>query len=169
MWRHLEQADPQLQPTMSAYAQLSWDQIWSQPVDQQVAHVLAYYTEQFPMILDDLQVYAGQGPIIMEGAAFLPELVHRWGVKEHQAVFLVPTKAFQLKFYSQRDWVQPILDECMDPDQAFANWMERDHRFGLDVIQKAYSIGYPTITVDGSADLAQTYQWVLEHFRLHQA
>ena len=76
MWRYLEQADPQSQPTMAAYAKMTWDEIWSQPVDRQVEHVIVYYTEQFPMILDDLQAYAGQGPIIMEGAAFLPALIH---------------------------------------------------------------------------------------------
>jgi 2-phosphoglycerate kinase len=169
MWRHLELADPQSQPTMAAYGKLSWNEIWSQPVDQQVEHVIAYYTEQFPMILDDLLAYAGQGPIIMEGAAFLPALVHRWGVAENQAVFLVPTKAFQLEFYSQRDWVRPILDTCTDPDQAFANWMERDHRFGQEIIQQAQSLGYPTITVDGIMDIEQTYQWMLEQFHLHSA
>lgn len=45
MWRHLGQAGPQSQPTMAAYSALSWNQIWSQPVEGQVADVCAYYTE----------------------------------------------------------------------------------------------------------------------------
>jgi hypothetical protein len=169
MWRHLEQADPQTQPTMAAYAAMTWDEIWSQPVDSQVGDVFAYYSEQFPMILDDLQAYAGEGPIIMEGAAFLPGLIHSWGVAALHAVFLVPTKTFQLEYYSRRDWVQPILDSCVNPDQAFANWMERDHRFGLEIVRQAQTLGYPTITVDGLTDIEQIYQWVIEHFRLQQA
>ena len=129
MWRHLEQADPRSQPTMAAYASMSWNEIWSKPVNSQVEDVFAYYAEQFPMILADLQEHADKGPIVMEGAAFLPRLIHGWGIAGQHVVFLVPTKAFQIQHYSQRDWVRPILDSCEDPDQAFANWMERDYLF----------------------------------------
>ncbi|MFU8827588.1 MAG: hypothetical protein ACNA70_08885 [Brevefilum sp.] len=166
MWRHLEQADPQSQPTMAAYAKLSWDQMWSQPVDQQVEDVFAYYTEQFLLIEADLEAYAGQGPIIMEGVAFLPKLVHAAGVPLGQALFLVPTKSFQMTHYSQRDWVQPILESCGDPDQSFANWMERDQRCGQEIIREAKALGYSTIIVDGLTEIEQTYQWVVERFCL---
>ncbi len=166
MWRHLEHADPQSQPTMAAYGKLSWDQMWSQPVEQQVEHVFAYYAEQGPLILADLEAYAGLEPIIMEGAPFLPALVHSWGLPPGQALFLVPDKAFQVANYSQREWVKPILDSCTDPEQAFSNWMERDHRFGQGVIQQAQALGYKAITVDGQLDIDATYAAVVEHFSL---
>lgn len=166
MWRHLEQADPQSQPTMAAYSKLSWDQMWSQPVDQQVEDVFAYYAEQGPLILADLETYVGQEPIVMEGAAFLPALVHAWGVPPSHVLFLVPTKAFQVANYSQREWVKPILDSCADPEQAFSNWMERDHRFGQGIIQQAQSLGYQAITVDGQLDIDSIYAVVIEHFSL---
>ena len=169
MWRHLEQADPQSQPTMAAYSKLSWEQMWSQPVDQQVEDVFAYYSEQGPLILADIEAYVGQEPIVMEGAAFLPTLVHAWGVPPGQALFLVPTKAFQVANYSQREWVKPILDSCADPEQAFSKWMERDHRFGQGVTQQAQAMGYCTITVDGQLDIDSIYAAVIEHFSLPEA
>ncbi len=166
MWRHLNQADPQLQPIMSAYATMSWDEIWSQPVNVQVADVFAYYTEQFPMILEDLLGYCDQGPIIMEGIAFLPELVHAWGVPFNRALFLVPDKAFQIAYYSQREWIQPILDSCRDPDQAFANWMERDHQCGLGILQQVKACEYQTIIVDESTNPEKIFDLGTVHFRL---
>jgi adenylate kinase family enzyme len=164
MWRHLEQADPKTQPTMAAYSHMSWDEIWSQPVNQQVQDEFAYYTEQFPMVLKDLLEYVDQAPIIMEGAAFLPELLIKWGVRSDHAMFLVPSKGFQIDHYSQRDWIQAILDSCQDPDQAFANWMERDHCFGLMVMEQAMDHGYSSIMVDGQKDVDMLYTQVLEHF-----
>jgi hypothetical protein len=167
LWRHLEQADPRSQPTMVAYRKMSWDEIWSQPIDSHVRDVFAYFAEQFSMILDDLLAYQDQGPIVMEGVAFLPELIFEWGVRSDHALFLVPTQAFQLAYYSQRDWVQPILDSCVDPDQAFANWMERDHSCGQAIIQQAQTLGYRTITVDDSTGLDELYLAVTAHFQLH--
>lgn len=164
LWRYLEQADPQLQPTMVAYAAMTWEEIWSQPVDSQVRDVFAYYTEQFSMILDDLLAYRDQGPILMEGVAFLPELISEWGVRPEHALFLVPTRAFQIEYYSQRDWVQPILDSCADPEQALANWMERDHRCGQVIIQKAQSCGYRSMIIDGAKDIDRIYAEVIAHF-----
>lgn len=46
------------------------------------------------MILEDLLSYWDQGPIIMEGVAFLTEVISAWGVGSNQALFLVPSKAF---------------------------------------------------------------------------
>lgn len=169
MQRHLDQADPRSQPTMAAYSALSWDEIWSQSVEDQVADVFAYYAEQFPMILEDLLGYCDQGPIIMEGVAFLPELVSAWGVRSNQALFLIPSKGFQIDYYSQRLWIQPILNTCRDPDQAFTNWMERDHRVGLKISQQAESSDYQRIIVDGVRDIDAIYGDVVQHFQISTA
>ena len=166
MWRHLNQAEPQLQPTMSAYSAMSWDEIWSQPIDIQVADVFAYYTEQFPMIIKDLMEYYDQGPIIMEGIVFLPELVYAWDVQFNQVLFLIPSKTFQIANYSQRVWVQPILDSCRDPDQAFANWMERDHQCGLEILHQVKTCEYQSIIVDESMDPEKIFELGTAHFRL---
>jgi adenylate kinase family enzyme len=168
MWRHLEQANSREQPTMFAYSKMSWDEMWSQPVNTQVQDVFSYYTEQYSMIMEDLLENWDQGPIIMEGAAFLPELLLKSGVRSEHAMFLVPSKRFQFDHYSQRDWIQAILDSCHDPDQAFANWMERDHRVGLEIIQQAQKMGYRTLVIDGTRDIDHIYSILLEHFSLNR-
>lgn len=163
--RHLEKANPQEHPTMTAYAQMSWNEIWSRPVGLQVAEEFRYYTELFPMILEDLLGFKSINTLIMEGAAFLPSLVHTWGVKPHQVLFMAPTKAFQIEHYSKRPWIDHILKECTNPPQAFENWMERDHLFGEEVIRQAQRYNYQYVIVNGSLSEDASYTKVKNHFR----
>jgi 2-phosphoglycerate kinase len=166
--QHLERADPDNHPTMTAYANMTWDQIWLSPVDRQVEDLFTFYTERFSMIHEDLVAYAGQEAIIMEGAAFLPSLIYAWGVQPRNALFLVPTKQFQLKHYSQRPWVEQILAACQNPQQAFANWMDRDHRFGLEIMQQAQDYVYQTVIVDGKTNIDAQYTRLIDHFQLSE-
>jgi len=162
---HLEIANPQEHPTIAAYAHMSWNKIWSRPVELQVAEEFRYYTELFPMIREDLLAYKSKNTLIMEGAAFLPSLLHDWGIKHHQVLFMVPTKAFQLKHYSKRPWIDQILKECTNPQQVFSNWMERDHLFGQEIIKQAQSFNYRYIIIDGSLSEDALYTKVKDHFR----
>jgi 2-phosphoglycerate kinase len=162
---HLEKANPQEHPTMTAYAKMNWNEIWSRPVELQVAEEFRYYTEQFPMILEDLQAFKKKNSLIMEGAAFLPSLVHTWGIEPHQVLFMVPTKSFQIEHYSKRPWIDQILNECTDPQKAFANWMERDHLFGKEIIRQAQSLNYRNVIIDGSLSEDALYTKVKKHFR----
>ena len=81
---------------------MSWNEIWMRPVAVQVQEELAYYHERFEMILHDLEQYEAGKRLILEGAAFLPELVVRNGANPNRVLFLVSTKDFQLRFYGQR-------------------------------------------------------------------
>jgi hypothetical protein len=117
------------------------------------------------MILEDLQAFKKKNSLIMEGAAFLPSLVHTWGVKPHQVLFMVPTKGFQIEHYSKRPWIDQILKECANPKQAFENWMERDHLFGQEIINQAKRFNYPYVIVDGSLSEDALYTKVKDHFR----
>lgn len=162
--RHIEQANNQDHPTIYAYAQMSWDEIWSRPVDLQVREEFAFYKERFDMVLDDLSSLISQRQILMEGAAFIPSLVHAWGIKPHQAIFLVPTKEFQIKHYSKRPWIKSILESCKNPQQAFANWMERDHLFGREIIRQAQRYNYRYVIIDGKSKIDDLYVMVKDHF-----
>ena len=74
-FRHTQICNPIDQPTLYAITTMSWDEIWMRPVDVQVASELAAYREEFPMILADLSTLPPDRPILVEGAACLPNLV----------------------------------------------------------------------------------------------
>jgi 2-phosphoglycerate kinase len=163
---HLQRCRPDRQPTMHRLSTMSWNEIWLRPVDLQVEELFQFYRERFELILDDLRTLDQAAPTILEGAAFLPELLHRYRVARHRATFLVPTQEFQRGHYEQRPWIQSILAECDDPDLAFQSWMMRDHLFGQEIARQALAFGYPVVVVDGSETSRGLFDRAVAHFGL---
>ena len=154
------------QPTMFRYASMSWDDIWMQPVAQQVDDEFAFYRERFTFILQDLAQMDPARPTLLEGAALLPALMRQCGVDPARVLYMVPTASFQLHHYGQRPWIHDILAQCDDPAQAFANWMARDQQFGREVLRQARACGFPTMVVDGGRSLDVTTAGVASMFGL---
>ncbi len=153
--RHQSQASPQNQPALYQLGTMSWDEIWMRPVAEQVRHVIEVYREEFPMILADLRALTGERPILVEGAALLPDRVAPHLTGEQTAVYLIPTPQFQVETYARRDWIDAVLAQCEEPQQAFANWMARDVQFGRWVAETAAAHKFPVVHVDGSQTIAQ--------------
>lgn len=169
--RHLAQATPAARPRMSALRAMSWDQIWMRDVQVQVKDELALYREQFPMIMADLASLSHAGTVIAEGAALLPELVAPQITEKHQAIWIVPTEAFQKHVYRSRGpWVDTILAQCRDPEAAWENWMERDAHFALTVAEQAAGMGLQLLVVDGRESVeqvrARVEEWLAAHLRV---
>lgn len=163
---HLKRCDPVRHPIMAGFAKMTWNEIWMRPVELQVAEEFGFYRELSGLILEDLSAHDGSQPVLLEGAAFLPEWVNQWGIPRNRAIFMVPTNAFQRHHYQQRGWIKDILQSCADPDIAFDNWMARDHIFGLEIYEQAQQFHYPTIIIDGQKDINCVYHEIVEYFRL---
>jgi hypothetical protein len=148
-------ANPILQPVMAKLARLSWEENFMRPVTEQVADEVAFYHEEFNLLLDELAALPPEPPILAEGCAWLPELLERLGVSPMRAAFLVSSMEFQADQYAGRPYVQPILQRCEDPATAFRNWMERDAAFGEMVLAQAAARGMTAIRVDGTQSLEE--------------
>jgi hypothetical protein len=164
---HLSRVRAQRHPVMHRYLQMNWDQIWSRPPELQMREELDFFRERFEMVLEDLSAFSLETPVLLEGAGILPELVCEFGLQPGRAVFMVPSWEFQVGYYSQRPWIREILAECRQPEQAFENWMRRDHLFGLEVLRQAEHYGYPTIVVDGTLGIAGRLEQVRSAYGLH--
>jgi hypothetical protein len=163
LFEHMAAADPLRQPAMAKAASLNrlgWDALFMRPVEEQVADELAFYHEEFPLLVDQLAGHPPEKPLLAEGNAWLPELLRALGVSPARAAYLVPTRGFQWAHYSRREFIQAILAQCPDPQPAFANWMERDARLGEEVCAQAAAWGAPVQRVDGSLGLEETRRWV---------
>jgi 2-phosphoglycerate kinase len=145
---------------------LSWNEVWSQPVEVLVNDEFAYYRERFPFILNDLACFDENIPLLLEGAAFLPELIDQCAINHQHVVYMVPTGEFQYKHYRQRPWIRQILETCTDPDQTFAAWMQRDVLFGRTIVSQARGHNFHLIEVDGSVSIAQQFDQVCRFFEL---
>jgi hypothetical protein len=163
---HMRRSQPDVQPISYKYSKMNWDQIWSQSPETLLADEIKYYDERFHFILDDLQQLPSAKPVILEGAAFLPKLVDQFPIVREHVIFMVPTREFQLHYYSKRPWIHAILNECHDPKAAFHHWMERDVLFGEEVIRQATNVGLRVIRVDGSVDIPAQFQVIQNQFGL---
>lgn len=163
---HLKRATPDKHLLMSNAARMTWDEVWMRPVDVLITRELAFYREEFEMVIEDLLSMPESTPIIAEGAALLPECVAPRLSHPNQAIWIVPTEEFQLKEYARRDWVQNILSQCRDPQQAWQNWMGRDAGFARAVAEDAKARELRVIKVDGSQSIEEHANMVASHFGL---
>jgi hypothetical protein len=147
---------------------MTWNEIWMQPVDVQIADEARCYHEEFDMILDDLLAYPKSTLVLAEGAALLPDLVSRLLLDRRRALWVVPTATFQRAHYTpeQRPWMKDILNQCQDATQAFQNWMDRDAGFARWVSRRARELELELMEVDGERTIAQNAERAANHFRL---
>jgi 2-phosphoglycerate kinase len=164
---HEKIVTPELQPVFYRLVHLSSEDLWiRRSIEQQFTDEVAFYYEEFALILADLLALPEAPPILAEGAALLPACVSPLLLDPRRAMWVVPTREFQLHHYSHRQWSREVVSDCSDPDQAFRNWMERDIRFAMFVSQEATARRLPVLIVDGQRSLTENTETVERHFQL---
>lgn len=159
--RHAAALTPGEAPTFAKVTSLSIEQRLSQAVAVQVDDVFALAREQRPLITADLRRLSG--PVVVEGAALLPEALSRLGVSAQRAVWVVPTEEFQREHYARRAWAQQLVSNTSDPAVVFERWMQRDARFAVDIAEEARRCGYPVEVTGSAASLDTIYERVRRH------
>jgi 2-phosphoglycerate kinase len=164
--RHEKIVIAQQQPIFYRLTHLSTEELWMRPVELQVSEEFMLYHEEFPIILEDLLALPTSQPILAEGAAMLPACVIPQLLNPHHAIWIVPTAEFQLDHYRRRAWAKDIVKDCIYPERAFQNWMERDIRFATAIKNEVQQHGMSVIVVDGTHSLAENTEIVTQHFQL---
>jgi hypothetical protein len=159
---HQARFDPRQHPTITRWLAASWDERWMQAPEVLLTEAIACYSEHFSLILED--VLKLNRPALVEGTAILPALAAGWIGAPRQALWMVPSPAFQREHYARRPWARQAVNDCRDPQAAFENWMERDIRFGAWIQQENARLGLTTLVVDGQRSLEETTGWVAEFF-----
>jgi dephospho-CoA kinase len=160
--RHAAMIEPAAGPTLKKVTAMSVADRLAQPIGIQIDDVFRLYREEFPLIVQDITETGG--PMIVEGAAVLPELLAANEVPPHRAVWIVPTVDFQRFHYRRRPWARDLLAAVADPEQAFERWMQRDAAFATIIARQAHDLGYHVMTVDGvvtAADVATSVDALL--------
>lgn len=166
---HMRQAGPGT-PTMQRLARLHGDALWMRPVAEQVEDEIAFYREEFPLLLRELRSLPGKTrvPVVAEGAALMPDLLASLHLPVRRIAYLIPEPDFQVRQYAQREWKDVSLKGCRDPQKAFENWMERDRRFGDRVHALADRYGFWVRRVGGSRPIDDLVNEIERHFELKE-
>lgn len=163
--RHAERALPGT--TLSQLRSIDGGTFFMRPPAELLQVEQEAYREEFEMILQDVGELTTSHPVLVEGAALLPELVAPClAMNGSAAVWMVPTPSFQRHHYARRLWIGSVLRSCKHPDVAFANWMSRDEQFGRWISAKAKQLELPLLIVDGTRSLAENTEIVARHLGL---
>lgn len=147
----LAELDPVRHPALSGWMARSWDERWGRSPDVLLDEVVACYREHLGFVREQVLSRAGGGrPVLVEGSVILPADVAATLASPADALWLVPTRAFQAHHYAQRPWIGGVLKECADPAAAYERWMERDARFAAWLEDEVRGLGLAFIAVDGS-------------------
>jgi len=163
---HMQRSRIDRHPVMARYTAMNCNDIWMRPPALQTAELFDFYGERWEMIVEDLQPYDPERPLLLEGAALLPDLLNETDARRENILFMVPTLEFQVQHYGKRPWIKDILQTCADPQQAFDNWMMRDHLFGQEILRQAEAFGYRSIVVDGRQSIAGQFAAIKDLFNL---
>jgi hypothetical protein len=164
---HQPYLDPELQPTLIKWTTSGCDDLWMQPRELLLAEAMACYEEHFALVISDILALPHNTPVLAEGTCLLPGLVNGVTTGTHQAIWMVPTEGFQRLHYPQRGpWVQAVVSQCSEPQQALRNWMERDVAFAKWVTSQTRRLGLSQMTVDGQRSIAENAELAAQHLRL---
>jgi 2-phosphoglycerate kinase len=164
---HRQCLDPARHPCMHKWTTTPWDELWMQPAEVLLSEAITCYGEHFQLVLEDLLALPQADPLLVEGTALLPDRVASLLLDHHQALWVVPTEAFQREHYPRRGaWVGSILSQCQDPEGALQNWMDRDVAFAKWVTGRARALGLSLLEVDGQRTIAENAATVAGRFQL---
>ncbi len=120
-----------------------------------LAHVL--------LVIESIQCLPNDKPILVEGFGLLPELVRPWLSSPHQALWLVPTKAFKWDSMTRRG-KPSFAEQTSNPEKAKLNLFARDTMLADYYRLQVSSHGYTLYEVDGSHSAERMTDLVDEHF-----
>lgn len=146
--------------------QMNPEQVWMREPKVQCQEELQFYHEVFEFVQEEIKAASKDKPIVVEGAAFLPELMQGLKLSGERYICITPEKGFQIEHYKQREWVPYVLEGCSDKEQAFANWMERDALFAEAVRKQCETAGYVSLVTDGSRTVEEVVELVRRQFGL---
>jgi 2-phosphoglycerate kinase len=155
----------ELYPVNYKWTHTPWQELWMQSQQELFEQAIEAYTEHLRFVFADLRNI--EEPVIAEGTSLLPDCIKPLITDVSQALWVVPTEAFQRKTYPQRGvFVAYILQHCDDPEIALQNWMDRDVAFARWVEERTRHLKLPCIRIDGRHSIEENAAFVASHFQL---
>jgi hypothetical protein len=141
-----------------------------QPVETLLSEAISCYREHFQLVVDDLLSLPHPDSLLVEGNCLLPDNVYGLLSRREQAIWVVTSEDFVKTHYPNRGpWVQDILGQCKDPEQALQNWMDREGLFAAWVTERVKKLGLSLLLVDGGWTISATADEVEAHLGLGPA
>lgn len=164
--KHTEKSNPQEQPNLNKISNASWNDILSMNVEEYLDWATSSFSEEFGMILEDLNKLSADKPILVEGINLLPKLIKEVITNIGQAIWLVADEAFYKNHQMKRQELFERLKECSNQEQALQNYMDNDLAFGKYILNDAKKLDLKVIEIVNGSDIKNYIELISMHFNL---
>jgi hypothetical protein len=151
---HRRRASRERHPHFCRLMDLPPAELWAPPVEDRVRDLIAFYEDEFALVLEDLRELTG--PVIAEGVGLLPARVAAVLADRRRACWLIATPGFRRHCYPRRAAMAELLGSSTDPRAAFETWMARDDEVARRLEAEAAAHALPILPVNGTLSEAET-------------
>ena len=147
--------------SLAQFQRLSWlEAFTTRSLGWMIADELSANHELAAFALEDVGAIGSD--VIAEGMPFMPDVMASLQPRAN-AVYIVPSRAFQRRHYIEREWEQGLLATTSDPKSVFERWMARDESNAHFVQARASALGFAVLEVDGRLSIEKTVGWCGHH------
>jgi 2-phosphoglycerate kinase len=164
--KHIEKSNEQEHPNLNKITEVSWNDILNMSVEEYLNWITGLFSEEFGMILEDLEQLPDDKPILVEGINLLPKLIKDEVVNIDHAVWLVAEDAFYKKHQMERKELFERIKECSNQEQALQNYMNDDFAFGKYILNDAEKFDLKVIEIVNESDIKKNIELISRYFKL---
>lgn len=136
------------------------------PLERQVEEYIAFLSEDFELLIEDLKKVPRNKPVIVEGNQLLPHLLPQHISNLERAIWITPTTEFYNKNFFNRKWILEKVQTCSNPKQALENWVGRSTLFTQWIDKTTIEGGLTLFKTPLGIDLQSRAEQIEKHFRL---
>lgn len=165
--KHIEKSNAEEHPNLFKLTTLKWEDIINMPEDEYLAWVMDTFSEEFHMILEDLDTQISDKPVLVEGINLLPKLLKDIIKEGNHAIWLVADETFYSLHQMQRKELYDRINECKNPEQALHNYINFDLAFGKYIKKEAQKHDLKVMVIENNNDISKNIEIVSKHFHLN--
>ena len=154
MAEHARRSTGEDSPLLHRFMAMDMDERWVHRSPTVMLETFHWFQgECFDLLVEDLDRFAREPGVVVEGFRLLPRLVKPLLSVQTHAVWLLPTPAFRETVFESRGGAETgFLARTSDPHRALRNLLERDRLFTEVLREETARLRLPSIPVDTTVD-----------------
>ena len=162
--KHIEKSNAKEHPNLNRAKKINWNDIFCMETEDYLNWVIGLYSEEFDMILEDLDNLSDGKPILVEGVNLLPQLIKDHLIDETHVCFVVADDLFYQSHQIHRKEFYERINACTDSEQALINYKNFDLAYGKYIMKEAERLDFKILVVDDESDLLKNIEIIASYY-----
>jgi 2-phosphoglycerate kinase len=164
---HIKKSNAKEHPNLFKLTTLSWEDILNIPEEEYLVWIMNLFSEEFQMILEDLDRQIIEKPILVEGINLLPKLLKDIVGDGDNAIWLVTDDTFYSRHQMERKELFDRINKCINPEQALNNYMNLDLAYGNYIKNEAQRLDLKVKVIEDNNDILENIKTISNHLNLN--